>query len=33
MKENKENHHRQQVEEERDAAYARMIQNVEKTRV
>ena len=33
MKESKEKHHRQQVEEERDAAYAQMVQNVEKTRV
>ena len=32
MKESKEKHHRQQVEEERDAAYAQMVQNVEKTR-
>ena len=28
MKESKEKHHRQQVEEERDAAYAQMVQNV-----
>ena len=32
MKESKEKHHRQQVEEERDDAYAQMVQNVEKTR-
>ena len=32
MKESKEKHHRQQVEEERDTAYAQMVQNVEKTR-
>ena len=32
MKESKEKHHRQHVEEERDAAYAQMVQNVEKTR-
>ena len=32
MKENKENYHKQQIEEERDAAYAQMIQNVGKTR-
>ena len=33
MKENKEKYHKQQSEEERDTAYAQMIQNVEKTRV
>ena len=32
MKESKEKHHRQQVEEERDAVYAQMVQNIEKTR-
>ena len=32
MKECKEKYHKQQIEEERDAAYAQMIQNVEKTR-
>ena len=32
MKESKEKYHKQQIEEERDAAYAQMIQNVEKTR-
>ena len=32
MKESKGKHHKQQAEEERDAAYAQMVQNVEKTR-
>ena len=32
MKESKEKHHKQQVEEERDATYAQMVQNVVKTR-
>ena len=32
MKEGKEKYHKQQIEEERDVAYAQMIQNVEKTR-
>ena len=32
MKDSKEKYHKQQIEEERDAAYAQMIQNVEKTR-
>ena len=32
MKESKEKHHKQQVEEERDVAYAQMVQHVEKTR-
>ena len=32
MKESKEKHHKQQVEEERDAAYSQMVQNVERTR-
>ena len=32
MKVTKEKHHRQQIEEERDAAYAQMVQSVEKTR-
>ena len=32
MKDGKEKYHKQQIEEERDAAYAQMIQNVEKTR-
>ena len=32
MKESKKKYHRQQVEEERDAVYAQMVQNVEKTR-
>ena len=31
-KDSKEKYHKQQIEEERDAAYAQMIQNVEKTR-
>ena len=30
MKESKEKYHKQQIEEERDTAYAQMIQNVEK---
>ena len=32
MKESKGKYHKQQAEEERDAAYAQMVQNVEKTR-
>ena len=32
VKENKEKYHKQQIEEERYAAYAQMIQNVEKTK-
>ena len=32
MKESKEKHHNQQAEEERDATYAQMVQNLEKTR-
>ena len=32
MKNSKEKYHEQQIEEERGAAYAQMIQNVEKTR-
>ena len=32
MKESKEKYHKQQIEEERDAVYAQMLQNVEKTR-
>ena len=32
MKESKEKYNKQQAEEERDAAYAQMVQNVEKTR-
>ena len=32
MKEGKKKYHKQQIKEERDAAYAQMIQNVEKTR-
>ena len=32
MKESKEKYHKQQVEEERDATYSQMVQNVEKTR-
>ena len=32
MKESKEKHHDQQAQEERDAIYAQMVQNVEKTR-
>ena len=32
MKESKGKYHKQQVEEERDAAYSQMVQNVEKTR-
>ena len=32
LKESKEKHHNQQAQEERDAIYARMIQNLEKTR-
>ena len=31
MKESKEKHHNQQVQEERDATYAQMVQNLEKT--
>ena len=33
MRESKEKHHKQQTEEEREAAYAQMAQNVERTRV
>ena len=33
MKESKEKHHKQQVEEEREAAYSQMVQNIERTRV
>ena len=33
MRENKEKQHKQQNEEEREAAYAQMAQNVERTRV
>ena len=32
MKESKEKYHKQQAKQERDAAYAQMVQNVEKTR-
>ena len=32
MKESKEKYHKQQAEEERDATYAQMVQNVERTR-
>ena len=32
MKESKGKHHKQQVEEERDAAYSQMVQNIERTR-
>ena len=32
MKESKGKYHKQQVEEERDAAYSQMVQNVERTR-
>ena len=32
MKESKEKYHKQQVEEERDAAYSQMVQNVERMR-
>ena len=32
IKESKEKHHKQQVEEERDAAYSQMVQNIEITR-
>ena len=32
MKESKEKHHNQQAQEERDATYAQMVQNLEKTR-
>ena len=32
MKESKEKYHKQQAEEERDAAYAQMVPNVERTR-
>ena len=32
MRENKGKYHKQQAEEERDAAYSQMVQNVERTR-